>query len=578
MTPNSRDAFKASVTADIEKHAAELDGGKTRGIHQRVASALLLESIPMQSNSGLDVSDLTLAVLRPDEAGPEPKEALERLVGCCWHTYPMPGGRGWQFRYEPNILKQIEERMSQIPLEDAKGRVSAEVHEYFRGSVFRLVAWPSSARQVPESADLQLVLCEDERIAKAVVAYSDDADPKAPIPRGFKNAVVAVTATQTSLNSAVDRAQRLLAAEAIEREHKAGEAGKLVREQLQRLKPDLHKHFRLQACRAFDQIVLDGGFIGHMDEAYQVPDAQVMERAQGQTCLKRFLEAKALVYQPGDTLDTHRFLKEVLPGAVPQPGVPDVYSAKAVHERFLAAPGLRLVPNHDIVRQTLLKALNDGKIAIRLADGRAYDNKGCVEGAEGQRRRVASPLTSLALDDTVLVTPVSSATAAQWLKEDKETPKDRGKGTPPPPPPPPPGRVTARSWGDVQKYGAERPLVNLRLQCKKPADSAVLMQLAQPLGADALSLDVTVEGTLKDGGDIRFSATNLKPNHPTKPLQVAQTIFNAVGESASYDAALNLDFGPAGRAGLEAQLRALAQDAPEAIQPQATFEKPGGAS
>ena len=38
--------------------------------------------------------------VHPDEAGPEPAEALDRLAGGCWHTYPMPGGRGLQFRYE----------------------------------------------------------------------------------------------------------------------------------------------------------------------------------------------------------------------------------------------------------------------------------------------------------------------------------------------------------------------------------------------------------------------------------------------------------------------------------------------
>ena len=58
---------------------------------------LLLASLPLHPNSGLTPDELTLAVLRPEEAGPEAAEALDRLVGVCWHTYPMPGGRGWQF-------------------------------------------------------------------------------------------------------------------------------------------------------------------------------------------------------------------------------------------------------------------------------------------------------------------------------------------------------------------------------------------------------------------------------------------------------------------------------------------------
>jgi len=82
-----REGFRAAVGADIAKHAAELDGDEPRGVHARTASALLLESLPLQPNSGLDKADVTVAVLRPEEAGPEPGEALDRLIGVCWHTY-----------------------------------------------------------------------------------------------------------------------------------------------------------------------------------------------------------------------------------------------------------------------------------------------------------------------------------------------------------------------------------------------------------------------------------------------------------------------------------------------------------
>ena len=66
-----REKFRAAVAADVQQHASELDGGPG-GIHRRVATALLLESLPLEANSGLDPSELTLAVLRTDEAGNEP--------------------------------------------------------------------------------------------------------------------------------------------------------------------------------------------------------------------------------------------------------------------------------------------------------------------------------------------------------------------------------------------------------------------------------------------------------------------------------------------------------------------------
>ena len=566
----NRDNFKAAVSADIGKHAVELDSGAPRGIHVRVASALMFESIPMQPGSGFDPSELTQAVLRPDEAGPEPREALDRLVGVCWHTYPVPGGRGWQFRYEPNIIKQIEERMGDVPLEDAKSRVLSEAQGYFSGPAFKVAAWPTSARQVPESADLQLVLCEDKKIAKAVCTYTDDSDPRAPIPRRFLNSILAITATMSAFHSALDRAQRLLATEAIEREHKTGDSSKLVREQLQRIKPELQKQFRIQTRRAFDRVVLAGGITYSIDEEFQVPEEQMLQKPQGQSCLRRFLDSKGLIYQAGDALDVGRFMNDVLPGATPLPEKAKVYTTRAIHERFLGAPKLRLLPDGSIVRQTIMKAVQKGKIVVRLSDDRAYDAQGCVEGSAGRRRRGAGSLASLALDDSAYVTEAHSDYGILWVKEDTEEYERERRSTLPPPP----DRVTTRTWEEIKEYSAERPLVQLHLVAAAPADSATLTSLSQPFGANIISLSVTVSGTLKDGGSINFAASNLKPNHPAKPLAIAQTLYNAMGEGATYEADLALGFGPEGRSGLGEQLRSLAEKAPGGVVPKATFEKP----
>lgn len=574
----NRDNFKAAISSDIERHARELDGESARGIHVRVASALLLESIPMQSNSGFEPADLTLAVLRPEEAGPEPAEALDRLVGVCWHTYPIPGGRGWQFRYEPNVIKQIEERMGDIPIEDAKSRVIAEAQGYFSGPGFKLAPWPTSARQVPESSELQLVLCENEKIAKSVCAYVDDTDPNAPTPRRFQNAILAITATPSAFNTALDCAQRLLAAEAIERDHKTGESNKLVRDQMKRIMPELQKKFRIQTCRAFDRIVLAGGSSYPIEEQFQVPDEQVMQRAHGQSCVRKFLENKGLIYQSGDALDVSRFMKDVLPGTTPIPDKPDTYTARAIHERFLGAPGLRLIPDGGIVRQTILKAVAEGKIIVRLPDGRVYDNKGCVEGQEGKRRRVPGALTTLSLDDTVLVTKAGSNCALLWTKEEvKEEAFKEGKEDYIPKLPRPADRVTATTWEKIVEYAAERPLLNLSLMATKPSAATLLSSIAQPLGPDSLTLSVTVSGSLKEGGTINFAVSDLKLNHPAKPLNIAQVLFNAIGEGATYEASLSLDFGPAGRTGLEDQLRDLVENVPEGVISQANFGKPTGA-
>ena len=567
-----RDNFKAAVSADVVKHAGELDGGDEHGIHRRVASALLLESLRLGSSCGLDPVQLALAIMRPDEAGPEVAEALDRLVSVCWHMYPLPSGRGWQFRYEPNVIKQIEERMADIPVEEAQSTVRTAAQAYFKGPSFKPVAWPNDASQVSDVADLQLALCENEAVAKEVCAYASYDSSGAALPRRFVNSIVAVAPSPSALNSAVEKAQRFLAAEAIQKDYRDGDTGKLLAEQLKSVLPDLQKAFKLQTCRAFDRVLLAGGASHVLEEKYLVSEEQLLAASQGQGYLKRFLEDKDLMYESGAALDVDRFLKDILPGATPLTDMPEAYTAKAVHERFLAAPGLRLIPDAGIVRQTLIKALEAGKIGIRLEDGRAYDASGCVEGPEGRRRRVTGQLTSFALDDLVFVTLVDSERAREWLKED--TP---GKGPEPILPPPPTGGIArVTTWDDVLKYAQNRPLRRLALRAKKPAAAGSLIALAQPLGAERLSLDLLVSGETKNGGMINLAVNDLKPNHPTKPLNLAQTIFNALKEGAEYEAGLELDFGEEGRTGLEQQLQNLAEQAPEDVHPDATFDKPEG--
>jgi hypothetical protein len=75
---------------------------------------------------------------------------------------------------------------------------------------------------------------------------------------------------------------------------------------------------------------------------------------------------------------------------------------------------------------------------------------------------------------------------------------------------------------------------------------------------------------------INFAASGLKPAHPTKPLAVAQTLFNAMAQGATYEAVLTLDFGLQGRTGLEGQLNTLADSVPEGVLLRATFDKPAG--
>jgi hypothetical protein len=572
--------FESAVSADLDGHALGLDDSKPDGIHYRVASALLLESLPCNEHSGLDAAELTLAVLRTAEAGQEPAEALDRLVGACWHTYPLAGKRGWQFRFEPNVIKQIEQRAATVDQAEARDRLFAEAQSFFAGPLFSLASWPEKPGDVQRLPSLQLVLCATSELAERVCRFEDDSEPTAPVPRALRNSIVAVAPNADGFGNALDRAKRVIAAEQIEKDARHGESAALVRDQLSRLKPTLAREFKLQTCRAFDTVVRADGVVGRSEEIYQVvSDEDILSRPQGQRCLRAFLEDKELIYKAGQSLDPDRFLRTVLPGATPIPDQPAVYRLSDVHKRFLAAPGLRLIPDASVVKQTVLKAIEQGKIVLKKADGTAYDKHGSVHGPEGERRRTAGETPAVGLRDDELITRADSAPATGWLKVDAAKPEGSGSTYPEHQTPSvvaEPTTVIANNWPDILKHAETRPILEFTLDAETPTAAETLAAIAQPLGADSLELTVTVSGDLKSGGSASLEIRGVKQSSPIKPIETARTLFNAMQDGATYGAELHLTFRQPGRFGLGTQLEAASENAGDDVSPSATFGKPAG--
>jgi hypothetical protein len=555
-----REKFKAAVGADIEGHAHDLDGGKW-GVHRRVGSALLLESLPLESNSGLDPAELTLAVVRPDEAGNEPAEAMDRLSGTCWHLYPMSGSaNGWQFRYEPNILKQIEQRMTQVSRDDALDRLRAEVQKSFQGGFAKLMPWPPYAKAVPGRPELQLALCDSEATAKSVVTYDDDALGVESL-RSYRNAIMAVAPDAAGLEKSIQRMQRLIAAEQIENETPNTEAGKLAHEQLKKQRPELIKALRLESARTFTRLALADGTVLTIDERFVAPpEASPLKLPSGQDAVRAFVEDRKLIYGPEDSLDPPYFVERVFKGSVPAQDHPEARTTAGLQKRFLAAQGLKLVNDASVIRASILRGVEHGRLAVRLEDGSAFDKEGAVvDGPGGMRRRdTGRKLQTLPMDEATLVTEIGSTIANDWLKTHGIS-EGAKPGELPLPPPPPPGSGPTTAT-DIDLAGAladKRPLLSIRIRCPSAADAQKALGAATPLGAPSVTIEADLAGEMKDGGKLALRIAEAKVNAAIRPLTQAQTFGNALVPGGSVQVTVVLDFGPDGKPDLGAMLRSM---------------------
>jgi len=579
----NRDNFRAAVEADVLKHAKQLDADFQTDIHRRVAAALLLESLPMNENAALSKRDLGLAVLRPSDVGHEAADAVDRLFGICWHLYKDDSGLRFQFRYEPNANRLIEERAGTIPLADARQRVLALAQSHFSGHVFPLVAYPGSPKAVADSAKLQLVLCDSEALAHRVCNYEDDSDPEAKRPRCFRNAIFAIAPNAAGLERAVEDMRRLIAAEQVAKDQRKGTP---LRTQVDELLPQLRRSAHIATLRAFDRVVLPGRPSAlPLEEKYLVPAEGALNGIHGQTRLKDFLDDKRLIYQPGEALDVELLL-QLLRGATPSVEHVGAYPASALHERALSSNDkLRLMLDDEPVRRSILNAVEQDRLVVRLADGTVYDAEGCISGAPGRRQRVPGQrLSTLKLSaDVLLAEPTAECVKAWRHTDDALTPGElitiaeaaKRKGTSSEemseavdlgevdyvlrdgerlvvvnerfaawePGPSDNGEVRAYDWDTAIDYAAKRALRQLTLTARSPAALERLLACAQPLGAQRLFVTLLVEGAFKEGGSLRFVVEQVRHDAPIKPLDMARKLLNVVSENAMLKADLELDFG-----------------------------------
>lgn len=550
----NRDPFRAVVSADCRDHASALDEEYGADFHRRVARALLIESLPMNTKATMDKREIALTTLRPSDVGNEPGEALDRLLAVGWYIYPDGTGTRFQFRVEPNVNKRIEETADRIPLQDADSEVLAHVQQHYAGSAFKLVAYPGSSRAVSDTAELKLVLCDSENMAKSICEYTDASDPAAPERRRFRNAILALAPTDQARAEAARLTRRVRAAEQLRQEaHRADPRDELLLQQLDKLLPTLRKQARMRACRAFNRVVFHSRPSVTLEEKYLVPEDSAIGEVKGQESVKRFLDEKGLIFQPNEALDLDILCNELLKGATPSTEHEGAFTASSVHERALESARLRLMRDAEPVRKAVQNAVQEGRLVVRLPDGRCYDRDGMVSGPPNARVRSEEKLLTLPMTRDVLIAPADAPCAKSWFAVTEEGRSDSDI------PPPPPARPVATDWATAIEYAGKHPLLRLKLHTTAPKAGAVLQKLAQPFSARRLTVTLYTQGELKDGGSVVLSIENAKPTSAVRPLPTAETLLRSLKEDADYRAELLLEF-PEGGAEQAADRLTCARD------------------
>ncbi len=225
-----RPRFKQVIEADIvsplagsQAHAQILDemvGGVP--FARRVASTAFLHSLTQGIASGIDPTDLTLAVLTPNDDPALIRKAAERLTDKGWF-FEYDGHR-YRFKTEPSINKIVADEIGSVGLVKAKMELDRRIRDVWRKGYFKPVFFPSEPADVDDDAGTpKLVIVHYDA---AIAATENPAPPDLIVRlfnhtgaqegyRTFKNNLVFLVADRDQVDNMVSNAQRYLAIQRI---------------------------------------------------------------------------------------------------------------------------------------------------------------------------------------------------------------------------------------------------------------------------------------------------------------------------------------------------------------------------
>jgi len=159
----------AAIDTDIagdQAHSRALDAdtkGPLRGIHQRVATAILFESSGGQTDKVAHLPELRFALGEPDVDTTSVDNAALSLEDRAYFIRRI-GSDGFRIGYQPTMKKVVSDRRASLDEEtEIKPALRKLVEEEFRrGASIPVVPFPSDGAEIPDTPRLTLVVADPE--------------------------------------------------------------------------------------------------------------------------------------------------------------------------------------------------------------------------------------------------------------------------------------------------------------------------------------------------------------------------------------------------------------------------------
>ncbi|MCM8748012.1 DUF499 domain-containing protein [Thermomicrobiaceae bacterium CFH 74404] len=296
-----RASFKQVIEADIASrvagqpaHAQAIDAEFTAPgrppYAQRLATAILLNSLVQAQAAGIEEPALLSAVLEPGDDPVPLRRALDQLLERCW--YLADDGRRFRFGTEVQLPKLIADEIAVVAVTLAKAKLEERIRQIWQRGALEPVFFPGEPADVPDDAGVPKLVIVHFDAATATSAVPDPPElvrtlfEQAGVAGGFRryrNNLVFLVADHEQREGLVELARRYLAIDRL-----AGDSARLrdfsseQQRRLREMRDQAELELRVGITRAYRFLYYPSGDAPHG----AVPLAREVLPAQDQGAVK----------------------------------------------------------------------------------------------------------------------------------------------------------------------------------------------------------------------------------------------------------------------------------------------------
>ncbi|MGH7863186.1 MAG: DUF499 domain-containing protein [Candidatus Dormibacteraceae bacterium] len=500
---NEYQGVVASDIADGNARAPRLDrelGSEYAryGIASGLATSVFLGSFSGGERHGLGVGALRVAVLRDGIPPAIVGDTLQRLESSLWYLH-IESGR-YLFRSQANLNRILVDQQEQVRDDDLTAELRNRL-ERQAGGELRVIPFPKSPADVPDTRELKLAVLDGERTRSArdqlVKSLLNQASGTF---RAYRNTLFVLAPDEAELTTLRQRIKYYLALRAIQSDRSLSRSlSDESRQILETRFRDVDGGIGFQLLSAYRHLAR-----AHDDgvEWYDLGLPTIGERSSLAARVRRFLQGQDVLL---DSVAPRRLLQWTLASGEESKPVPEVADA------FRRYPNLPVLASDDALYRAVRLGVPEGSFGVRVG-GRVYFRESLPSSVEWGEAALLRPELA-AREATAPEPPAEAAPAANEIGQ-----------------PAPSAHCIAE--GSAAAAGpAVAPAVHaLTLRVGLPWDklSDVVRGVLLPLSSDGASLTVELALTARSPSGIRQDTLDNKVRETLR--QIGATVLEERAE------------------------------------------------